>query len=136
MATTVKIIHAGGTVFDTITESGNSVRVDGGTHEAGPGPMELVLVALGTCSAVTVVEFLAKMRQPLASLEVEVTGERRTDSPRVYERINVQYRVAGAVDRDRAERAIGLAETKYCSVWTMLAATVAMSHDIEFVDPE
>ena len=58
------VTHVGDGRFDASTASGHTVRVEGGDKETGPGPMELVLVALGSCSAVTVVDFLEKMRQP------------------------------------------------------------------------
>ncbi len=64
METIATIAHVGGARFDGTTASGHTVRTDGGDHETGPGPMELVLVSLGSCSTVTVVEFLNKMRQP------------------------------------------------------------------------
>jgi putative redox protein len=130
IATVTHIVEA---KFDGKTGSGHTVRIEGGNHDTGPSPMELVLVALGGCSAVTVVEFLEKMRQPIASLEVEVSGERAEDSPRVYTKIHARYLVGGDVDRGRVQRAIELTESKYCSVHTMLAQTAAMTHTIEFV---
>ena len=95
--------------------------------------MELVLVALGGCSAVTVVEFLEKMRQPFTSLEVRVSGERAEKPPRVYKRIHLEYFVGGDCDEGRVERAIELTETKYCSVYTMLEKTAKMSHNINHI---
>ena len=127
------VTHVGDGKFDASTASGHTVRVEGGEKETGPGPMELVLVALGSCSAVTVVEFLNKMRQPFTSLEVEVSGERAEKPPRVWTKIHMRYLVGGDCDHPRVERAIELTETKYCSVYTMLEKTAAMSHTIEFV---
>jgi putative redox protein len=133
MDTIATVTHVGEGKFDTATASGHTVRVEGGAKETGPGPMELVLVALGSCSAVTVVEFLNKMRQPFTSLEVEVSGERAESAPKVYTNIHMRYLVGGDCDHARVERAIELTETKYCSVFTMLEKTAEMSHTIEFV---
>ena len=127
------VTHVAGTSFDATSESGHTIRIDGGTKEAGPGPMELVLAALGSCSAVTVVEFLEKMRQPLTSLEVEVSGERAETAPKVYTTIHIRYLVGGDVDQGRVEHAINLTESKYCSVYSMLDASVDISHTIEYV---
>jgi putative redox protein len=127
------VSYVAGTSFDATSGSGHTIRIDGGTQEEGPSPMELVLAALGSCSAVTVVEFLEKMRQPLTSLEVEVSGERAETAPRVYTSIHIRYLVGGDVDHGRVERAINLTEGKYCSVYTMLDASVEMSHTIEYV---
>ena len=127
------LAHVDGHKLDATTASGHTIRLEGGAKETGASPMEMLLVALGGCSAVTVVEFLEKMRQPFTSFEVEVSGERADDPPRVYTRIHMHYRVAGEVDEDRVRRAIELTETKYCSVYTMLDKTAEMSHSIELV---
>lgn len=95
--------------------------------------METVLAALGGCSTVTIVEFLEKMRQPFTSLEVELSGERADEPPRVYTKIHAHYRIQGDVNHDRVHRAIELTESKYCSVYTMLEKTAEMSHTVEFV---
>ena len=127
------VTHVGDGKFDAATASGHTVRVEGGDKETGPGPMELILVALGSCSAVTVVEFLQKMRQPFTSLEVQVTGERADKPPRVYTKIHARYLVGGDCDHARVARAIELTEQKYCSVYTMLEAAAEITHTIEFV---
>jgi putative redox protein len=133
METIASVRHVGGARFDATTASGHTVRLEGGEHETGGSPMEMVLAALGGCSTVTVVEFLEKMRQPFTSLEVELSAERAEKPPRVYTKIHAHYRVGGDVDEGRVAHAIGLTEEKYCSVYTMLEKTAEMSHTIEFV---
>ena len=125
--------HVAGSKFDATSASGHTVRLESGARDTGGSPMEMLLASLGGCSAVTVVEFLEKMRQPFTSFEVEVSGERADEPPRVYTKIHAHYRVGGDVDEGRVARAIALTENKYCSVYTMLAATAEMSHTIEFV---
>ena len=127
------VTHVEDDKLDATTASGHTVRLESGARESGGSPMEMLLVALGGCSAVTVVEFLQKMRQPFTSFVVEVSGERAEHPPRVYTRIHLHYRVSGDVDEGRVARAIDLTETKYCSVYTMLEATAEMSHTIELV---
>ena len=78
--------HIGGEAFDVTTLSGQAIRVEGssaGAAASGPGPMQLLLVGLATCSAINVVDLLAKMRQPFTGLEVEVSGRRADTPPRV-----------------------------------------------------
>jgi putative redox protein len=133
METIATIRHIEGEQFDATTASGHTVRLEGGAHETGASPMEMVLAALGGCSAVTVVEFVEKMRQRMTSLEVELSAERADTPPRVYTKIHLHYRVGGDVDHDRVAHAIALTENKYCSVYTMLEKTAEMSHTIEFV---
>ena len=133
MAPSATVTHVIDAKFDASTGSGHTVRVEGADKETGPSPMELVLVALGSCSAVTVVEFLQKMRQPFTSLQVEVTGERADSPPKVYTKVHMRYLVEGDVDHGRVERAIELTESKYCSVYTMVEKTAEMNHTIEFL---
>ena len=131
MDTIATLTHVEGTKFDATTASGHSVRIEGGDRTTGGSPMEMLLVALGGCSAVTVVAFLEKMRQRFESFEVEVSGERAEDPPRVYTKIHLGYRVIGDVDEEKVKRAIELTESKYCSVHTMLSKAAEMSHTIE-----
>jgi len=133
METIATVRHVVDAKFDATTASGHTVRLEGGDKETGGSPMEMLLAALGGCSTVTIVEFLEKMRQPFTSLEVELSGDRAEDPPRVYTKIHAHYRVGGDVDEGRVARAIQLTESKYCSVHTMLATTAEMSHTIEFV---
>ena len=125
------VTHVDGSKLDATTASGHTVRLESGERETGGSPMEMLLVALGGCSAVTVVEFLGKMRQPFTSFEVAVSGERAEHPPRVYTRIHLHYRVGGEVDEGRVRRAIDLTESKYCSVYTMLEKTAEMSYTVE-----
>ena len=133
METIATVRHIADSRFDATTASGHTVRLEGDAQETGGSPMEMVLAALGGCSTVTIVEFLDKMRQPFTSLEVELSGERADEPPRVYTKIHAQYRVGGDVSHDRVRRAIELTELKYCSVHTMLEKTAAMSRTVEFV---
>lgn len=132
METIATIRHVVDSKFDATTASGHTVRLEGGAKETGPGPMEMVLAALGGCSTITIVEFLTKMRQPVTSLEVELSAERADDHPRVYTKIHAHYRVGGDVDEGRVARAIELTESKYCSVHTMLEGAAVMTHSIDF----
>ena len=133
METIATVTHVSNSRFDAVTASGHTVRLEGGAKETGPSPMEMILAALGGCSTVTVVEFLKKMRQPVTSLEVELSAERAESPPKIYTKILAHYRVGGAVDEARVERAIALTEDKYCSVHTMLAQSAKMTRTIEFV---
>lgn len=107
--------------FDTGRPGVPTARVDG-EAVTGQSPPDLLLSALATCSAVDLLDILAKRRTPVESLEVEVYADRRPEPPRRFVRIDVEYRVAGAgIEAVHAERALHLAFEKYCSV----AATIA-----------
>jgi putative redox protein len=102
--------------FDTGREGGPTARLDG-TNETGQSPVDALLSALVTCSAVDVVEILAKRRTPAESCVIDVTATRRAEAPRRVLRFDIEYRIDGAgIDRLQAERAISLAIERYCSV--------------------
>ncbi len=95
------------------------------TQDEGNGvgvkPSEMLLVALGACTAVDVVDILAKKRTPLSSLEIEINGEQDPEPPWPYRKIHLVYHLRGdGLTPAGVEQAIRLSEEKYCSV----AATV------------
>jgi putative redox protein len=103
-----------------------------GGSGAGPAPMETVLAALAGCTGMDVVAILQKMREPLEELQVEVEGERAQEHPRVYTRVHVRYRFAGARLRPEAvARAVRLSQERYCPVSAMLRASVSVTYEVE-----
>ena len=64
-------------------------------HNTAPGPMEMLLGALGACTSVDVVSILGKKRQKLFTLEIEISGERAKDPPAVWIKIEMFYRLSG-----------------------------------------
>jgi putative redox protein len=114
--------------------SGHSVSFDADRkHNAAPGPMEMLLGALGACTSVDVVMILAKKRQRLTSLEVVITGERASEPPTVWTKIEMVYRLAGDLEDKAVRDAIELSQSKYCSVAAMLRKTAEITYRFEIV---
>ncbi len=107
------------------------VTVDG-VGQAGPSPMQTLLLALGACSAADVVEILGKMRVPLAGLEVAIEGERVAEPPRRYTAIRMRYLARGlpAEAEERLRHAVELSREKYCSVLHTLRPDVVVESDV------
>lgn len=106
--------------------------VMGGGEGPGVSPMQMLLLALGGCSTIDVVNILQKQHQPLADLEVVVEGERGEDYPRPWQRIHLHYIVTGAgLDPLKVERAINLSVEKYCGVHATLSGVAQITHDFE-----
>lgn len=102
--------------FDAGRPGGVTHRIDA-SAQTGPSPVDTLLNALAACTAVDVVDILAKRRTPVRSLEVDVEGARAATTPARLVGILLTFRLAGeAIERVHAERAIELAVTKYCSV--------------------
>lgn len=114
--------------------SGQAVPFDADRkHNAAPGPMDMLLGALGACTSVDVVMILTKKRQKLASLEVVISGERAPLPPSVWTKIDMIYRLSGAVEQKAAHDAIELSQTKYCSVAAMLRKTAVITYRFEIL---
>jgi putative redox protein len=125
-----------GLTFVAESGSGHAVVVDAspdiGGADLGPRPMEMILMGLGTCSAIDVVHILRKSRQAVSGCVVELDADRATQDPKVFTRIRMHYVVSGrALARAQVERAVNLSKDKYCSATSMLARTAAFEIDFE-----
>jgi putative redox protein len=129
---TAQVKWVGNQQFFALTPSGHDVRLDSDRKSNdAPGPMEMLLVALGACTATDVVAILAKKRQELASLEVVVSGERATEPPTVWVKLEIVYKLRGQLDEKAVRDAIELSENKYCSVAAMLRKTAPITFRYE-----
>lgn len=124
--------------FECTSEEGLRAETDGspdiGGENKAPRPMQLLLMAHASCSAIDVVHLLKKMRQPLTDIRVIADGERATDEvPAVFKKIHLHYILSGQLDEKSAEKAIRLSTDKYCSVGAMLSKTVEITWTFEIV---
>lgn len=121
-----------GLVFRGGGPDGPAVVIDGDS-EAGPSPMDALLLSLAGCMAADVQHILGKSRVPVESLDVEVTGVRAPTNPRRYEEIRLVYRVQGPREEHQAslDRAIQLSRDTYCSVLHSLRPDVELEIGIE-----
>ena len=120
--------------FVGITPSGHAqaIETDSQRHSAAT-PMELLLLALGSCTGVDVISILRKKRQQISDYRIEVSGERREEHPRAFTRLFVKHIVRGhELSKDAVESAIELSDQKYCSVAATLrgAAEIVTSYEI------
>ena len=127
------VIHfAGDDLFVGITPSGHAQAIETDTARASAAtPMELLLLALGGCTAVDVISILRKKRERVTGYHVEVRGDRREEHPRAYTRLEVRHVVRGRGVSERAvAQAVELSERKYCSVAATLrpAAEIVSSY--------
>jgi putative redox protein len=106
---------------------GRSHVIDGDSKIA-PGPVEVLLEAIMTCSGLDVVDILAKRRTPVDTFSMEVTAHRRAEHPRRIMALDIDYIIEGRdVEAEQAERAIQLAFEKYCTVIGSLGSDI-VSH--------
>lgn len=115
-------------VFTGGVSGGPTITIDGDGVTA-PSPVVLLLLAAAACSGADVASILEKMRVGLRTFRVEATGTRREEYPRRYLAIHLVFRLSGTdLDQTKAERAIELSLTKYCSVVHSLAPDLVLTH--------
>jgi putative redox protein len=130
------IKFAGDDLFIGITPSGHALTIDTDhDRSSAPTPIELLLVALGSCAAADVISILSKKREKVTSYQVEVSGERREDHPRSFKSMNVHHILKGvSISAKAVAQAIELSETKYCSVAATLRPTVEIHSTFEAIE--
>ena len=132
------ITQVQGVTLAAKSDSGHWVMMDGGPTFGGSlaasSPKELLLMALGGCTANDVIPILKKKRVPVEHVEIRVTGTVRDEHPQIFTDLHVEYLIRGdGIDPADVERAIELSTTKYCSVSAMLQPTVRITHTFQLV---
>jgi len=134
---TASVKWVGQQKFAAVSPSGHTVALDSDRQSnTAPGPMEMVLMALGACTATDIVIILEKKRQKIESLEVICSGQRAAEPPTVWVKLDVLFRVRGKVQEDSLKHAIELTKEKYCSVAAMLKKTAEIGWRYELEQTE
>jgi putative redox protein len=82
------------------------------------------------CTAMDVISILRKKRQ-----EVEVRGSRVEEHPKVYDGVEILYKVRGKeVDPKAVERAIELSEERYCPAIAMIGKAARITSRYEEIE--
>ena len=114
--------------FDVTLSSGDKVRFDG-KHVDGPSPVEMLLASLAACSGISVISILQKKQEVVTNYEVFAHGVRAETYPLVFLEIDVEHVITGrGVRKVSVERAIELAETRYCIVSILLGKATKLTH--------
>ena len=132
------IRYAGDEMFIATTASGHSIAVDTKSgRKSAPGPLEMFIAGLGSCTATDVISVLQKKRIDVTSYHVEIRTQRRDEHPRRFERIELKHIVHGHnVPPDAVARAIELSTNKYCSAIATVRPTaeIVTTFEIEEVN--
>lgn len=113
-----------------------SVSIDAGKNaggnDKGVRPMELILMGLGSCSAIDVISILKKQKQQLDDLKINITAKRNEKNvPAVFTEIHLEFVLSGRLETRKVERALDLSINKYCSVSKMLSKTAKINYSFE-----
>lgn len=118
--------------FEARGASGVPVQID--TTLDGPSkgasPMELILMGLGGCNAIDIVNILLKQKQEITGYQMEITGERKeVEQAQPFSAAHIKIFLEGKIDAKRAARAARLSFEKYCSV-SMTLQNVKVTYSI------
>lgn len=126
----IEVVWEGGMRYRGGRPEGPTLVVDG-ERQVAPSPVEALLVALASCSAIDVVDILGKRRTPPTSLSVRAEFARAPEPPRRLTDVRLHFTVATASELPHVERAVQLSFEKYCSVATSLAPDTRLSWTVE-----
>jgi putative redox protein len=107
--------------FEAKDANGHTVKIDtspeGGGTNFGVRPMQMLLMGLGGCSGIDVVNILKKQRQTIENFSIHVEGEREAGKePSLWKDVTIIFELKGSIDVEKAKRACELSMDKYCSV--------------------
>src|SRR5437588_11286821 len=132
------IQFTGDEFFVGITPSGHAQAIETNSkRNRAATPMEVLLIALGSCTGVDVISILKKKRQRVTDYRIEVSGERREEHPHSYTRLFVKHVVTGrGVSEQAVARAVELSYQKYCSVAATLRGAAEIVTRFEIVEAD
>ena len=123
-----------GQQFRAETPGGTAIEIDG-ERAFGASPMDTLLVALAGCMGIDIVDILQKGRQDVTACTLRLSGTRRETPPRRFTAIALAVHLGGSgLSRAKAERAVELSRTTYCSVWNSLAPDIALDISLTLDD--
>jgi putative redox protein len=127
----IVVSWTGASEFDASREGGPRIHIDGDAKQA-PSPVDTLLASLATCAATDVVTILQKQRTPPARLDVRVESTRVNTIPRRLASVVLHFRIEGrGIVQSKAERAVELSITKYCSVRSSLAEDIPVTWTVK-----
>jgi putative redox protein len=116
--------------FTCKTETGHVLELDG--NGEAMTPMESVLLSVGACSSIDVVDILKKSRKHVDDCVCQLDATRAEEAPRFFTAIHAHYIVKGeGLTEKNVARAVQLSVEKYCSVMLMLNGNVDITTSYE-----
>jgi putative redox protein len=123
--------------FEATNSVGQVVELDAKTEIGGEGkgfrPMEMLLVGLGGCSGIDMVNVLNKQKEPLRDIKIGIKATRKDEEiPPIFDVIDIHFELSGALNPQKVERALALTFDKYCSVSNIIgrSATINFTYTI------
>lgn len=125
-----------GTVALTATAgSGGTLIADGkaeiGGEDLGMRPVEILVSALGSCTAMDVMFILRKQKEPIERLAIDIDAERAPKVPFQLTKVHMRFVANPEVDVHKLQRAVALSEEKYCTVRHSLSPDIQVTFEAQ-----
>lgn len=117
--------------FSGITEGNSPISIDyipplG--DNLGYTSLELLLLSLSSCLGSAMLLFLRRMQKTISEFEITATGVRNEDHPTGFKNIVMTIHLKSPdVNEADLKKVAGLAEEKYCPVWSMIKGNVVIN---------
>lgn len=126
-------------VFEGIDKNGLSITMDASPdsfgQNAGPTPMNVVLMALGGCSSMDIMFILRKIRDRIKDYKVSINAKNNPKHPKVFTDIELRYSFWGIdIPTEEIKKAVELSLERYCPVNAMLSKSANIKYSIELND--
>jgi len=118
--------------FEAENEGGFTVELDAKAAIGGEGkgfrPMEMLLVGLGGCSGIDMVNVLTKQKEPLDDIKIAINATRKDEEmPPIFDEIDIHFELYGDLSTVKVERALSMTFDKYCSVSNILGRSAKIN---------
>ncbi len=127
----VELIHSKDFTFKSWSESQQEITLGASKELGGEGkdyrPMQLMLLALASCSSFDIVAIFKKKKLAFSDFKITAKGKRREEIPNIFTEIKLHYSVKVNLNGETFAKYIDLALNKYCSVRAMLQENIAVS---------
>lgn len=118
--------------FEAQNDNGFTVELDAKPAIGGEGkgfrPMEMLLIGLGGCSGIDVVNVLTKQKEPLIDVKINIKATRKDEEmPPIFDVIDINFELYGDLSIPKVERALQMTFEKYCSVSNILSRSATIN---------
>ncbi len=120
--------------YEATNQQGNLVHIDmyDAPNKRAQSPMDLLLSALGGCSAVDAVQMMKKKRRNIEDFYIEVEGTRNDGIPAFYTEIKLHFVLVSAdATPEEFAKVVALSVDKYCSVASSLKSKITYASEVK-----
>jgi putative redox protein len=120
--------------YEATNLQGNKVDIDmyDAPNKKAQSPMDLLLSALGGCSAVDAVLMMKKKRKTIVDFYINIEGTRNDGIPAFYTDIVLNFIIVSPdATEEEFKKVVTLSVEKYCSVASSLKSNITFTTEVK-----